>query len=71
MPQSRPKCINGQPISGFQFAALATQFLQAILQKNVCIDSTFKLVADNVNAKATQQVLEALMVSQCVCCNGT
>lgn len=52
---SRPKMIKGSSLSGRAFGSLAKTYLQAVLSKNICIESTYQYVIDQENGKAIKE----------------
>ena len=45
---SRPKQIKGSPLTGRSFGSLVKTYIQAVLDKNICIESTYQYVISQV-----------------------
>ena len=50
---SRPKQIKGSPLTGRSFGSLVKTYIKAVLEKNICIESTYQFVITQVKLHKT------------------
>jgi Guanylate-binding protein, N-terminal domain/Guanylate-binding protein, C-terminal domain len=57
---ARPKMIKGSSLSGRSFGSLAKTYIKAVLDKNICIESTYQYVIEQENGKAIKDATLAM-----------
>ena len=57
---SRPKMIKGSQLTGRSFGFLAKTYIKAVLEKNICIESTYQYVIEQENGRATKDAIAAM-----------
>jgi len=57
---ARPKMIKGSSLTGRAFGSLAKTYIQAVLSKNICIESTYQYVIDQENGKAIKDATDVM-----------
>ena len=60
---AEPKTIHGKALSGRSFATLARSYIKAILEKNICIESTYDYVTHKENTSAVEEAIKAAKAS--------
>ena len=57
---SKPKMIKGSQLTGRSFASLAKTYIKAVMEKNICIESTYQYVIEQENGRAVKDAIEAM-----------
>ena len=57
---ARPKRIKGSPLSGRSFGSLTKTYIKAVLEKNICIESTYQYVIAQENNKAVEDAAQEM-----------
>ena len=57
---SRPKRIKGSPLNGRSFGSLAKTYIKAVLEKIICIESTYQYVITQENNKAVEDAAKEM-----------
>ena len=57
---SRPKMIKGSTLTGRSFGSLSKTYIKAVLEKDICIESTYQYVIQQENGKATKDATKSM-----------
>jgi hypothetical protein len=57
---SKPKMIKGSSLTGRSFGSLAKTYIKAVLEKNICIESTYQYVIEQENGRAVKDAIAAM-----------
>ena len=57
---SKPKMIKGSTLTGRSFGSLSKTYIKAVLEKDICIESTYQYVIQQENGKATKDAIKSM-----------